>query len=326
MSINLQSLGLQLQEIDRQLITLVAKRMEVAKQVGFTKYLDGQEISRPSIEDKRIEDIKRWSMSVGVNPNLAASLLYSLMDEACKVQMAQLQAGSLLFDNFTWLPSFGRENTVTHMGRDFSFIDLNPKHLSQKDRNLVFHMIYPVALSAFGQRHTEAFANDVRSHVLDHDKILMVRRNGEVVAFCAWDVIAETFIYLAGICVSKDSQAGGLGRLMIEKIIHLTGLTYPSWAYFALRTQNWSMRNALHEVSQQYTSLHSFGDEDIPTDVRSAADFVARHILDPYLQSDRLVSRRIYGSSLYGEADSVQAGFKGLSIEQGDAAYCVMKR
>ncbi len=327
---DLKTLGDKLKLIDQGIMDLVLKRMQLARQVGFFKYLKGDEISRPSVEDSRIAGIRQYAESIGLNPNFASSLLYSLIDEACKEQMIQLQRGNLLKENIMNLTDYGVETHVSTKACNFKAFNLMPKSLSFQDREYVFGLIYPVAQSAFGQLHSEKFAHDVKSHALDHTEILIVQNeSGKTIAFRIWDVIgghSKPIIYLAGMCVSSEYQKNGLGPAMIETAIRIAEQTHKDWGYVVLRTQNWAMQKSMASIAEKSGLYQKFGDSNIAPDLQSAAKVVADKNGDPYFDSETLVSRGIYGASLYGNSQSFQEGFDGLNAENGDAAYCVWRR
>ena len=327
---DLKSLGEQLRLIDQGVMDLVYKRMQLAKQVGFLKYLRGDEISRPSVESNRIANIKQYAESIGLNPNFAAMLLYALIDESCKEQMIQLKRGTLLKENVMNLTVYGNETWIQTKTGNYKAFNLIPRSLSPKDRDFVFDLIYPVAQSAFGQTHSEMFANDVRVHALDHMEILIVQdEKGKTIAFRIWDVFTEytkPIIYLAGMCVTAEYQKGGLGPAMIQKAIDLAGQSNPDWGYVVLRTQNWAMQKSMAAIACKSGIYKKFGDADIDEDIQDAAKVVADKNHDSYFDHSQLISRKIYGSCLYGAPRNFQDGFDGLNADQGDAAYCVWRR
>jgi chorismate mutase/GNAT superfamily N-acetyltransferase len=330
MTQNLKSLGDHLKLIDQGIMDLVLKRMQLARQVGLFKYLKGDEISRPSVENSRIAGIRQYAESIGLNPNFASSLLYSLIDESCKEQMIQLQCGKLLQENFMNLYEYGVETRITTKLGQFKAFNLAPKTLSFQDREYVFSLIYPVAQSAFGQPHSERFANDVKSHALDHAEILIVQdKDGKAIAFRIWDVFTEhskPIIYLAGMCVVTEHQKGGLGIAMIEAAINIVEQSHKDWGYVVLRTQNWAMQKTVANIAKKSGVYKKFGDKNIDHDLQLAAKVVADKNGDSYLDPGTLVSRAIYGSSLYGSPENLQQGFIGLNVADGDAAYCVWRR
>lgn len=330
MTINLQTLGAQLKLVDQEIMDLALKRMKLAKQVGFYKYLNGEEISRPAIESSRLEGIRAYADQIGLNPDFAALLHYALIDEACKVQMIQLQRGILLQENMMNLSEYGNETWIQTNNQEFKAYNLAPRSLSHQDRDFVFNKIYPVAQSAFGQQHSEKFANDVRAHALDHKEILVVEdAAGKVIAFRIWDVFTEydqPIIYLAGMCVSLEHQKNGLGPAMIQKAIDLAGQSHPSWSHVVLRTQNWAMQKSFASIAEKSGFYQRFGDQDITSDIQAVAQVVAQKNGDTYFEPERLVSRKIYGASLYGSNQNFQDGFPGLNVLEGDAAYCVWRR
>jgi SAM-dependent methyltransferase/chorismate mutase len=89
--LDLKDLGHRLATVDVMIIQLIARRMGLAEQVGKYKRKNGDMIFRGDIEDKRIEEIRKISVSLGINPHFAESILYMLINESCKLQMIQLQ-------------------------------------------------------------------------------------------------------------------------------------------------------------------------------------------------------------------------------------------
>ena len=330
MTSDLKTLGDHLKMVDHGIMDLVLKRVQLARQVGLFKYLKGGEISRPSVEDSRIAGIRQYAESVGLNPNFASSLLYSLIDECCKEQMIQLQRGQLLKENVMKLQDYGVETRITTKIGEFKAFNLAPKSLSFQDREYVFGLIYPVAQSAFGQPHSEKFAHDVKAHALDHTEILIVQDGSDqTIAFRIWDVISEyskPIIYLAGMCVAVQYQKGGLGPAMIETAIKIAEQSHKDWGYVVLRTQNWAMQKSMASIAERSGLYQKFGDTDITTDLQGAAKVVAEKNGDTYFHPETLVSRGIYGASLYGSPKNFQEGFEGLNAAAGDAAYCVWRR
>lgn len=88
---NLKQLGTDLKRIDCMIVDLIRRRIDVAKLVGFEKARTRQPMFRPDIEDQRLEDIGKYAKLVGVDPNFARTILYSLINESCKRQTILLQ-------------------------------------------------------------------------------------------------------------------------------------------------------------------------------------------------------------------------------------------
>ncbi len=327
---DLVSLGLELRLVDQKIADLILQRIELARRVGLCKYLNGDDISRPSIEDGRIAQIKQYASEIGLNPNFASSFLYQLIDECCKEQMIQLQQGNLLRENIMKLSEYGNETCISARGKQYVAVNLVPRSLSAKDRDFLFEMIYPVAQSAFGQPHSEKFAHDVKVHALDHAEILVVLNDDRApVAFRVWDVMdsyQRPIIYLAGMCVSLTYQKCGLGPVMIQKALDLASISHPDWGYVVLRTQNWAMQKSFARIAQKSGLYQKYGDVGIAPDVQEVAQLVATKNRDIYFDASKLISRKIYGASLYGAKKNYSDGFPGLNVDEGDAAYCVWRR
>ncbi len=91
----LDDLGARLKTIDRQLVFLLAKRMELALRVGSVKAREKEKgkqvIFRQSVEDDRLQDARVLAKDFGLNPNFIHSLLYLIVNESCKQQMILMQ-------------------------------------------------------------------------------------------------------------------------------------------------------------------------------------------------------------------------------------------
>jgi hypothetical protein len=69
-------------------------------------------------------------------------------------------------------------------------------------------------------------------------------------------------------------------------------------------------------------------DVTIPIDVARAASAVAKHLRDEHFDPETLISRGVYGRSLYGvlpESGDTSL-FDSLDAGNGDAMYCVWRR
>jgi chorismate mutase len=327
MSRVLGALGEELKAVDQGIMNLIARRLDLAYKVGVYKYLQGEPISRPTVEDTRITAVSDYAVSLGINPHLAAALLYLLIDESCKHQMQALQRGTLLQENIMKLEEYGVETRLVTKIGTMKAVHLNPLFLSPKDREYVFEAVYPIAMNAFGQPHSDKLAHDVRVHVLDHKNLLIVQDGDTNIAFAAWDMFEgcdSMVIYLAGICVTREYQQHIAGRSMVEHIVRWADQAHAEWSHFALRTQNWAMHRCIEGLAR-VGRYQRFGDESIDPDLQAVGSFVARQINDPYFEPDKLVSRKIYGACLYGAGGNL-VSYPGLDHAAGDAAYCLWCR
>lgn len=89
--LNLEELGARLRRVDKHLVTLLGKRMTLARQVEEYKRKNHEPIFRASIEDQRLAEVRQWAKNVGLSPNFMQAIFYFIIDEACKVQLIQLQ-------------------------------------------------------------------------------------------------------------------------------------------------------------------------------------------------------------------------------------------
>lgn len=89
---DLVQLGEDLRKIDRLIMDLVKRRMDVAHLVAQEKQRTGGMMYRPDIEDQRIAQIGEHAQAIGLNPHMARALLYFLIAESCKEQTILLES------------------------------------------------------------------------------------------------------------------------------------------------------------------------------------------------------------------------------------------
>lgn len=90
-NLDLNKIGARLKRTDKFLIDILSIRLAnggLSDFVAATKRKkdDVYGIRRPEIENARIEAMKEWAISYGINPNFAAGLMYNIMSESCLVQ------------------------------------------------------------------------------------------------------------------------------------------------------------------------------------------------------------------------------------------------
>lgn len=93
---DLVQLGDDLRKIDRLIMDLVKRRMDVAQLVAQEKQRTGGAMYRPQVEDQRIAAIGDHARTIGLNPHMARAVLYFLIAESCKEQtiLIESQAGA----------------------------------------------------------------------------------------------------------------------------------------------------------------------------------------------------------------------------------------
>jgi len=89
---DLVQLGEDLRKIDRLIMDLVKRRMDVAHLVAQEKQRTGGVMYRPQVEDQRIAAIGEHAQRIGLNPHMARALLYFLIAESCKEQTILLES------------------------------------------------------------------------------------------------------------------------------------------------------------------------------------------------------------------------------------------
>ena len=67
-------------------MTLIAKRLEIAREIGLTKRKDGVDIRDPSREDAVVKDATERAKAIGLREAFASSVVNALIDEAVHVQ------------------------------------------------------------------------------------------------------------------------------------------------------------------------------------------------------------------------------------------------
>lgn len=225
-----------------------------------------------------------------------------------------------------------------------------PKSLLEEEKEHIFNMLYPIALSAFSQDPSDEIANDVRDHIFSADGLLIVadidkQGNEFAVAFRMWDniqyrILEGDIIYLAGMCVKKDYQGYGIGSVLLDYVLFKDRQHKMSSVdqvcpflvckYVALRTQNPIMKRCFDEAIGE-VSYPKGVDELIPDQIKDIAVLVATHLGDNTIDPDTLTSRGLYGRSLYGcnphsKDNQYESLFAGINRDKGDAIVCVWQR
>jgi chorismate mutase len=90
--LNLKKLGERIAKIDLELMKTLKRRAELTRQVALYKIKTKQNsIIRLNIENQRIKAVRAWAKKNGMDPNFAAQILYSIINESCKQQLSELQ-------------------------------------------------------------------------------------------------------------------------------------------------------------------------------------------------------------------------------------------
>ncbi|MCX6740661.1 MAG: methyltransferase domain-containing protein [Candidatus Parcubacteria bacterium] len=90
-SLTLSELGPLIAQVDEMLLAVLERRFSLVRQVAESKEIDAVKIVRLSTESDRVNKIMELAEKYGINANFAASLLYFIIDESCKIQLQQLQ-------------------------------------------------------------------------------------------------------------------------------------------------------------------------------------------------------------------------------------------
>jgi chorismate mutase len=90
--LDLKKLGARIAKIDLELMATLKRRAELTRQVALYKIKTKQNpIIRLNVENQRIKAVKAWAKKNGMDPNFAAQVLYCVINESCKQQLAELQ-------------------------------------------------------------------------------------------------------------------------------------------------------------------------------------------------------------------------------------------
>jgi len=92
--ISLSELRQQIDEIDRQLVELLAERFRVTQRVGEHKRDHDLPAVDPAREAAQVTRTKELARQAGLDPDIADRLLRFLIDEVVKNHLALKQAGS----------------------------------------------------------------------------------------------------------------------------------------------------------------------------------------------------------------------------------------
>jgi len=222
-----------------------------------------------------------------------------------------------------------------------------PGKLSGEVRESLLNSLMPVAVSAFRQKETKELRRDVEQHIFEFEGLLIVAdENGVPVAFRMWEFIELNFIagtdilYLAGMCVHEDWQRQGIGEILLQYVLredfrrslpdaHAFG-PLPLAPYVVLRTQNPIMKCCFDRAIGE-ESYPLSGSSEIPADIARVGQIVSRHLGDTHFDSDVMISRGLYGHSLYGTSptspsDKYASLFSQLDLTAGDSMVCVWRR
>jgi len=213
------------------------------------------------------------------------------------------------------------------------------KYMSDIKKQMLFEHTYPVAASAFG-RNDVAIKKDVYEHLASANHFSIIMNDNKGIAFRLWDFIpidkVNDVLYLAGMCVHKDYQGKGIGKCLLELVLQSDGYrqihsvdqicALPPCKYIVFRTQNPIMKRCF-EAFVGEEIYPRFG-EDVPSDIVAAASVVVNSLGDSLDSS--MISRGVYGKSLYGDEVSVRSTpvsvFSAINVANGDAVYCVWRR
>jgi ubiquinone/menaquinone biosynthesis C-methylase UbiE/chorismate mutase len=91
--LDLKKIGDRLRKVDRYLLDVLSVRLasgglsDLVAENKRNASLEGIfNKRRQEVENARIENMKKWALEIGIDPNFAAMLMYTLISESCRVQ------------------------------------------------------------------------------------------------------------------------------------------------------------------------------------------------------------------------------------------------
>ncbi len=81
-------LGSRIKAVDHHLIHLLARRISISKEVAMVKLEAGERLYNPERETDRLAAVAEWGSEQGLNPDFVRAILYLIIDESCKQQIA----------------------------------------------------------------------------------------------------------------------------------------------------------------------------------------------------------------------------------------------
>lgn len=86
MSDSLEQLRQAVDEVDRQLLTLLAHRQALVRQVGLLKQRSGAPVHVPARAQEVFERRKEWGAAQGLSPSFIEALWHMVHTESCRIQ------------------------------------------------------------------------------------------------------------------------------------------------------------------------------------------------------------------------------------------------
>ena len=230
-----------------------------------------------------------------------------------------------VLSNFSRRPYF----SIQEAGLDGCHVHF-PGRIPDDGKSELIRLLLPVAASAFGQQSGVSFENDVYQHVFESEDLVIAMGDcGYPVAFSVWKTFRHeglgSVLYLSGICVSSTHQRMGIGKALLRYMIQQTSSSGEAW-HVAMRTQNPVMKVTFDKnIGKSYPDGRM-----IPNSIKRISRFVAECLGDVGHDVEMMISRGVYGRSLYSgdiprlEGEDYNVGVFGeLDPDRGDALICV---
>lgn len=218
-------------------------------------------------------------------------------------------------------------------------IYLNPETLTKKEKEVIFEWTYWVGLTAFGQNPSEEMEKDIADHLFNEEFLFLVFnkkldwRNTKtgtqrVIAFLSsrniYNDEEKNFIhYISGICVDPMYQGYNIGKNLINESIKRVGNFNKN---IALRTQNPIMKQSFDKA---FGGISAPNGKEPTQKEMNVGKFLAKYLKANNYNSKTFISKKTYGSCLYGiEPSSFDRHYrnkfsKNFDKFKGDSLLCV---
>jgi len=80
-------------KIDAELVSLLARRMEIAEDVAQFKMKCGSPILREKVERQRTKKMVELAREAGLDPEFVRAVAYLVIAESCRVQLRTKESG-----------------------------------------------------------------------------------------------------------------------------------------------------------------------------------------------------------------------------------------
>ena len=92
---NLQKLRKEIDEIDRQWMALLSRRLKIAHQIAIVKKKDKRPLSDAEREKAMLKEIRRWAQEEGIDPKFAETIFRQIIDYSIQEMQSAMEGKRL---------------------------------------------------------------------------------------------------------------------------------------------------------------------------------------------------------------------------------------